>query len=160
MSAERLLGRLRTAQIAISMFAATVIVLSTTADVALRYGFGRPIHGAYDIVECMLVLLVFHGLSAVFLDRGHIVIDLVDHLVGSRLRRGLLGLGDVAGVLALLLMAWAMVEPAVQAWDYGDRKLELGLPVWVVWVFAGTGMAGAIVCAVGVALLGDRRPTP
>lgn len=139
------------------MTAAAIIILSTVADVILRYGIGRPIHGAYDIVECMLVLFVFHGLAAVFLDRAHIVIDLVDHLVGRRAQRGLLRFGDIAAVLALMLILWAMIEPAVQAYDYGDRKLELGLKVWIVWMFALTGVAGAIVCAVGVAVFGTRR---
>jgi TRAP-type C4-dicarboxylate transport system permease small subunit len=154
------LRQLRTLQTAISMIAATIIILSTVSDVVLRYGFGRPIHGAYDVVECLLVLFVFHGLTAVFVDRAHIVIDLVDHLVGRKTQRALVGFGDLAGLIALLLMAWAMIEPALQAYDYGDRKLELGLPVWVVWVFAGTGMAGAILSAIGVLILGERRPAP
>ncbi len=143
------------------MLAAAIIILCTVSDVVLRYAFGRPIHGAYVVVECLLVLFVFHGLAAVFVDRAHIVIDLVDHLVGRRTQRALVRFGDLASVAALLLIAWAMVEPAVQAFDYGDRKLELGLPVWVVWGFAFTGSAGAIVCAVGVTILGERpHPHP
>ena len=45
-----------------------------------------------------------------------------------------------------------MLSPAWQAFDYGDRKLELGLPVYVIWLFALAGMAGTIVCAVGALL--------
>ena len=151
------LARVRAVQTLISMSAAAIIILSTTADVVLRYGFGRPIHGAYDIVECMLVLLVFHGLAAVFIDRSHIVIDLIDHMVGRRLQAGLVRFGDLVALAALILMLWAMVEPAMQAYAYHDRKLELGLPVWVVWAFATTGIAGAIICAAGMAWLGQQR---
>ena len=144
------LRALRMAQSTISMIAIAIIIVTTVADVALRYSVGRPIRGSYDAVECLMVLFVFHGLAAVFIDRAHIVIDLVDHLVTRRMQRGLVMFGDVAGVLALGLMAWAMVDPAMQAYAYGDRKLELGIKLWVVWVFALSGIAGAILCAIGV----------
>src|SRR5277367_3127251 len=96
---SRIVRAMATVQAWLAMAAAAVIVLSTTADVVLRYGFGKPIHGAYDIVECMLVLFVFHGLSVVFLERGNITIDLVDHLVGARPRRVLVRVADLVAVL-------------------------------------------------------------
>lgn len=146
----------RRAQMMLAVIAASIIVVSTVADVVLRYGFGHPIHGAYDIVECLLVVFVFNGLSLVFLDRAHIVIDLVDHLSGPRTRRSLVRFGDLAAVAALVLMLWAMIEPARQAFDYGDRKLELGLQVWVIWVFAIGGTIGALICAAFMAYTGDK----
>jgi TRAP-type C4-dicarboxylate transport system permease small subunit len=135
----RVVARIQTR---IAMVAAAIIILTTTADVILRYGFGRPIHGAYDMVECMLVLFVFHGIAGVFLDRANITIDLVDHMVGLRSRWRLIRLADVVSIAMLLLVTWAMISPAVQAYDYGDRKLELGLKLWVVWLFALSGIAG------------------
>jgi len=134
-----------------------MIVASTVADVVLRYGFGHPIHGAYDIVECLLVVFVFNGLSLVFLDRAHIVIDLVDHLSGRATKRRLVRFGDIAAVAALLLILWAMIDPALQAYDYGDRKLELGIKIWIVWAAAFAGTIGAILCAVFMAWAGEDR---
>ncbi|WP_406858023.1 TRAP transporter small permease [Alsobacter sp. KACC 23698] len=148
----RVIAAVAQAQTWLAMAAAGVIVVSTTADVVLRYGLGKPIHGAYDVVECMLALFVFHGLSAVFLTRSNITIDLVDHFVGPVARRALVRFGDLVQVLALALIAWAMISPAIQAYDYGDRKLELGLPLWVVWVFVFTGIAGTILSAIGALL--------
>ena len=141
----------------LAIIAASVIVLSTVSDVVLRYGFGRPIHGAYDIVECLLVVFVFNGLSLVFLDRAHIVIDLVDHFSSARTRRALIRFGDLAALVALILILWAMFQPALQAFDYGDRKLELGVKIWVIWVFAIGGTLGAIICAGFMAYVGDNR---
>ncbi len=148
---------IRAVQTVLAVLAVLIIVVSTVADIVLRYGFGRPIHGAYEIVETMLVVFVFNGMSLVFLDRGHIVIDLVDHLVGGRARRGLLAFGDLASIAALLLMLWAMFDPAMQAFEYGDRKLELGLKVWVIWAFAIGGTIGGAVCAMAAAWVGQRR---
>lgn len=137
--------------------AALVIVVSTVADVGLRYGFGRPIHGAYDVVETLMVVFVFSGLTSVFLGCGHIVIDVVDHLTGPMTRRVLTRFGDVAGVVALGLMLFAMIEPAMQAYGYGDRKLELGLKLWVIWA-AAIGFGGcALLAAMWMAWRGGRR---
>jgi TRAP-type transport system small permease protein len=156
-TASRLVRAVARIQTRIAMAAAAVIILTTTADVVLRYGFGHPIHGAYDMVECMLVLFVFHGTASVFLDRANITIDLVDHLVGLRTRLRLVRLADLVSIVMLALVSWAMISPALQAYDYGDRKLELGLPLWVVWLFALSGIAGTILCAIGCALkAGDK----
>jgi TRAP-type C4-dicarboxylate transport system permease small subunit len=145
-------------QTRIAMAAAAVIILTTTADVILRYGFGRPIHGAYDMVECMLVLFVFHGIASVFFDRANITIDLVDHAVGLDTRLRLVRLADLVSIVMLALMSCAMITPALQAYDYGDRKLELGWPLWVVWLFALSGIAGTIFCAIGRAIAGSDKP--
>ena len=153
----RTLARIQTG---IAMLAATIIIVTTTADVILRYGFGRPIHGAYDMVECMLVLFVFHGIASVFFDRANITIDLVDHLVGLRAKLRLVRLADMVCIAMLALMIWAMIAPALQAYDYGDRKLELGLKLWVVWLFALSGMAGTFACAVGRAFAGGKAAAP
>jgi hypothetical protein len=51
-------------------------------------------------------------------------------------------LADLVSIVMLLLVTWAMISPALQAYDYGDRKLELGLKLWVVWLFALSGIAG------------------
>jgi TRAP-type C4-dicarboxylate transport system permease small subunit len=151
----RLVRAVARIQTRVAMVAAAVIILTTTADVILRYGFGRPIHGAYDMVECMLVLFVFHGIASVFFDRANITIDLVDHVVGLGARLRLVHLADLVSIVMLGLMSWAMLSPALQAYDYGDRKLELGLPLWVVWLFALSGMAGTVICAIGRAIAGS-----
>lgn len=40
-----------------------------------------------------------------------------------------------------------MCQPAMQAFQYGDRKLELGMPLYVLWGFALAGLFGTVVCA-------------
>jgi hypothetical protein len=32
----------------------------------------------------------------------------------------------------------------MDAWNYGDRSLELGMPVWVLWAIAFCGMLGVL----------------
>jgi len=47
------------------------------------------------------------------------------------------------------MMIWAMIEPASQAFEYGDKKLELGLKLWILWTLAIAGLAGTVFCALG-----------
>lgn len=148
--------RLKNAQVRLAMIALVIMMCSTCIDVVLRFLFNRPIQGAYDIVEACLVVFVFHGMSASFLARKNIVIDIVDSIVSRRTERILVRLSDVISIALLVLISVAMISPAVQAYDYGDRKLELGLQIWVLWVFAIAGLIGTLLCAIGPLF----RPVP
>jgi TRAP-type transport system small permease protein len=142
-------ARLKSVQVRLAMIALVIMMGSTCVDVALRFLFNRPIRGAYDIVEACLVVFVFHGMSASFFARKNIVIDIIDSLVSPRLESALVRLSDVVSVALLMLVTAAMISPALQAYDYGDRKLELGLQLWVLWIFAIVGMIGTLLSALG-----------
>ncbi len=150
----RVVQRVAAVQLGAAMLALTVMGSVTVADVVLKYLFSRPIAGAYDLVESLLPVVVFNGLPATLLRRQNIAIDLVDHPAGPRGTRLLIAVADLVMVAMLGLIAWAMVAPALQALEYGDRKLELGLPVWVVWAGALVGMAGSMLAALAAAAAG------
>lgn len=144
--------QLQAAQVRLAALALIVMMMATVADVTLRYALNRPIPGTYDLVESMLVVFVFNGMAAAFLQRQNIVIDVIDHFVGERGVMLLVRLTDLVSLLMLGIFTWAMVGPALQAYEYGDRKLELALPLYILWIVALAGMAGSILCAVGVML--------
>lgn len=138
---------LRALQLRIAWVALVVMMMAIVVDVALRFLFNHPISGAYDLVEICLATFVFHGVPACFFARKHIVIDLIDHWIPESVILLLTRLSDVITVALLGLMIWAMTQPALQAYEYGDRKLELGTPLWIVWVVAILGLAGALISA-------------
>jgi TRAP-type C4-dicarboxylate transport system permease small subunit len=148
----RALMRLQQVQLWIASLALVAMMLTTCTDVTLRYLFNRPVGGAYDFVEAMLVIFVFNGLSAVFLSRGNIVIDVLDARFGPRVKGFLIRLFDLISVVMLITMGWAMVRQGLQAYDYGDRKLELDIPVWILWAAGLVGMAGTVLCAASLLL--------
>jgi TRAP-type C4-dicarboxylate transport system permease small subunit len=151
--AYRLLDRLRLAQLWLAALALVVLMCVTITDVFMRYLFNSPVRGSYDLVEFMLVIFVFNGISSSFLQRRNIVIDLIDSFASPRLVAVLTRIADALALVMLALLAYAMMRPALQAYAYGDRKLELQLPIAVMWVFALAGMAGSILCALGRLLL-------
>lgn len=140
---------LKEAQLRLAMLALGVMMMVVVVDVFMRYVFGAPVRGAYDVVEASLVVFVFHGLSACFLARQNIVIDLIDNVAPAAVTRALVRVADVVTIGLLGLMIWAMVNPATQAFEYGDKKLELGLPLWILWTIAIAGLACTMVCALG-----------
>ena len=53
-----------------------LMMLHITVDVVLRYFFNRPIKGSYEVVEFMLVLLVYLGLAYTQTKKGHVSVTL------------------------------------------------------------------------------------
>jgi TRAP-type C4-dicarboxylate transport system permease small subunit len=149
---------LRTSQLWFSAVALIIMMCVTVADVFLRYVFNSPIRSSYDLVEATLVAFVFHGMSSAFLYRRNIVIDLIDSFAGPRFIAFLIRVSDVLAVIALVLLFYAMIKPAMQAYAYGDVKQELGLPLYILWVIALAGMAGTIACAIGRIFLNLVEP--
>jgi TRAP-type C4-dicarboxylate transport system permease small subunit len=147
--AYMLLQRLRVAQLRLASLALIVMMTVTLCDVFLRYLFNSPIPGSYDMVEVMLAVFVFHGMSTGFLQRRNIVIDLIDSFASRTIVHVLIRISDLLTILTLGLFAYAMLKPAMQAYAYNDLKLELQIPIWWMWAVALLGMAGAILCACG-----------
>ena len=143
---------IKDAQLRLAMLAVSFMMLTIVTDVLLRYLFNHPIRGAYDFVESMLVVVVFNSFSARFLSRQNIVIDLIDTIASPGLRTVLIRVADVVTIVLLGIIIWAMVNPAMQAFDYGDKKLELGLPLYVLWAIALLSMVGTFICAIGALL--------
>ncbi len=150
--AYSLFDRLRIAQLRLASVALIIMMMVTLADVFLRYLFNSPIRGAYELVELMLVVFVFHGMSTAFLQRRNIVIDLIDTVAPRFLVVALTRLSDVLTVVVIAMFAYAMITPAMQSYSYGEIKMDLHIPIWWEWAVALIGIVGAILCAIGALL--------
>jgi len=139
---------LQAAQLRLAAVALVTMMTATVLDVFFRYVFNKPLRISYDLVESMLVIYVFHGISSVFLARRNIVIDVIDSMISTRILHLLAAIADIVSVMCLVLLLWGMSQPAMQAYQYGDRKLELGLPLYVLWGFALAGLLGTLACAI------------
>ncbi|MDP2780605.1 TRAP transporter small permease [Devosia sp.] len=146
----RLLDVLFAIELAIAMLALFAMMLVVVADVFMRYVFNAPIRGSYDMVGILLVIMVSFGFARVIADRAEIVIDLVDSFVPASVARGLSVIAGIGGGVVLGFIFWAMIGPAKSAYAYGDRSLELNLPVWTIWVMALLGLSGAMLASLRV----------
>lgn len=142
-----LADRVQRSQLWVAEAALVILMLVTVLDVFMRYLFNRPIRASLETVEVMLLVFVFNGMAAAFFGRRHIVIDLLDGVFGARITGMLIRIADVLSVLCLGLLAWAMLLPATQAYQYGDVKMELPIAIYVLWIVALASLAGTIFCA-------------
>lgn len=152
------ISAIATASSAVAAIALMIMVLALVADVAMANLFKRPISGTFDLVESTLVVLVFMGFPATFLRSGHIAVDVVDHFVSPAAIARLKQLAAVVSLLFLLFFAWQMVSPALDAFKFGERKQELGLPLWVLWIPMILGIVLSAVALVAVVFAAVKPP--
>ena len=131
----------------IATLALVAMMLTSVADVAMATLFKRPITGTYDIVETTLVFAVFLGIPATFLHNGNIVVDVVDFVASAATIKRLKVLAAVTSFAFLVLLVWNMLPQAQDAYRFGDKKPELGLPLYVLWVpmLVGTSLSALAV---------------
>lgn len=147
--------------VALSSFIATLalvaMMLTSVADVSMAMLFKHPITGTYDIVETTLVFAVFLGIPATFLNHGNIVVDVVDFFVSEATIRRLKIIAAIFSFIFLVLLAWNMWPQAQDAFRFGDKKPELGLPLYVLWI---PMLIGTCLSALAVVVAAFRKSNP
>jgi TRAP-type C4-dicarboxylate transport system permease small subunit len=128
------------AGILLSMMALTVV------DVVARYVFSRPVRGAFEVTELMLLVLIFAGLPLVSFSDEHAVMDFIDRILGSRGQRWLERLVQAACAAFMFLLAWLVWRKADRIWAYRDTTdvLRIVYGPFVYFMAITLGLAGLI----------------
>jgi TRAP-type C4-dicarboxylate transport system permease small subunit len=131
-------------------FAASVILFSlmivTFIDVIGRYGFNRPLRGAFEGTELMLLVLIFAGLPLVSHADEHVTMDFIDHMVGPRARAVIGVISQFVCAVALLGLSWLIWVKAGKIAAYGDTTdvLKILLAPFVYFMAAMIALSGLI----------------
>lgn len=157
---RRVLKSIFEVQLKLSMLALMAMMMIIVADVFMRYAFNAPIPGTYDLVGILLAIMVFFGLAKVISERAEITIDIVDSLLPQAVVRMLKLIASLTALGILIFIFWSMIGPMISAHRYGDRSLELNLPVWLTWVLSLVGLTGAVLAAFMIAFSSDEPATP
>ena len=122
------------------------MMLVTVVDVVARYVFRRPVRGAFEVTELMLVVLIFAGLPLVSLADEHAVMDFVDRVLGPRGRARLVRVVHLVSAAFMGLMAWLMWGKAERIWAYRDATdvLRILYGPFVYFMVAALGLAALI----------------
>lgn len=105
------------------------LMILTTADVIGRYIFNRPLRGAFEITELLLLTLIFAGLPLASRADEHVTLDFIDMTLGPGGRRALRRLVDALCGLIILGLAWRVWIKAGKIAGYGDTTEVLRVPV-------------------------------
>ena len=122
------------------------MMLLTFVDVVARYVFNRPLSGAFEVTELMLVVLIFAGLPLVSYAGEHALMDFVDRLLGARPQRLLERLVQAACAAVMFLLAWLVWLKADRIWGYRDATdvLRIVYGPFVYFMAVMIGLAGLI----------------
>lgn len=107
------------------------MMLLTTGDVVLRYGFNRPIQDSFELSQFMLVAIVFLGIPYLQSIRGHVSIEFATARLSPNTREILKIFGHVIGLFAFAIVTWRSGYYAWQAWETNDYTMGImQYPLW------------------------------
>jgi len=122
------------------------MMLLTFVDVVARYLFNRPLRGAFEVTELMLLVLIFAGLPLVSFADEHAVMDFIDRLLGLRGIQGLRRAVQALDAAFMFLLCWLVWLKADRIWAYRDATdvLRILYGPFVYFMAVTLALAGVI----------------
>ncbi|HEV8676758.1 MAG TPA: TRAP transporter small permease [Methylomirabilota bacterium] len=122
------------------------MMLLTVVDVVARYVFSRPLRGAFEVTELMLVVLIFAGLPLVSYADEHALMDFIDRLLGGGAQLRLQRAVHVVCAAVMFGLAWLVWLKADRIWAYRDATdvLRIVYGPFVYFMAVMIGLAGVI----------------
>jgi TRAP-type transport system small permease protein len=122
------------------------MMLLTFVDVVARYIFSRPLRGAFEVTELMLLVLIFAGLPLVSFTDEHAVMDFVDRVLRPRGLALVQRLVQAVSAAFMFLLAWLTWLKADRIWAYRDSTdvLRIVYGPFVYFMAVTLGLAGVI----------------
>jgi TRAP-type C4-dicarboxylate transport system permease small subunit len=114
-------GRLVEVLLGVAASVLLLLLMSLTfVDVVARYVFSRPLAGAFEMTELLLLVLIFAGLPLVTYADEHAVMDFIDRPLGPRGTLMLQRLVQLLCAGTMGLLAWLVWLKADRIWAYRD----------------------------------------
>ena len=131
------------------------MMLLTVVDVVARYVFSRPLRGAFEITELMLLVLIFAGLPLVSFADEHAVMDFIDRLLGPRGQGWLERAVQLVNAGFMFLLTWLVWRKADRIWAYGDATDVLRIVYGPFVYFMAVTLA--LACVIHLYKVVERR---
>ena len=105
------------------------MMVLTFADVVARYLLNRPIRGAFEVTELLLLVLIFAGLPLVSHADEHVTMDFIDRVLPDGARRALIRAVHAFCAAIMFFLVWQVWIKAGKISAYGDTTDVLGILV-------------------------------
>jgi len=134
------------------------MMLLTFVDVVARYVFSRPVRGAFEVTELMLVVLIFAGLPLVSHADEHVTMDFIDRMLPERAVGILIRVVHALVAAVFFFLTWQVLIKAARIAGYGDTTDVLRITVGpFVYFMAAMIFLTAVVHVFKVFVPGARR---
>lgn len=117
------------------LFAACIIL--SVYEVVMRYAFASPTAWSFEIIMALCASGWILSTGYVTQQRRHISITMLEMLVSPRTWRRLELVASIVSVLALIGLAWATYEPAMNTLSHMERSgsaFNPPLPTYLKWL--------------------------
>jgi TRAP-type C4-dicarboxylate transport system permease small subunit len=117
----------------------------TFVDVVARYVFNRPLRGAFEVTELLLVVLIFGGLPLVSHADEHVTMDFIDKLLGRWRDLWQRAIQAVSAAI-MFLLTWLVWLKADRIQAYGDATdvLRIAYGPFVYFMAVMIALSGMI----------------
>lgn len=124
------MGRIN--QISVSLAGLSLLLMAVIGALdVIGSGFGKPVVGAYELIETLMVVTIFMSVAAAQQKGAHINVELVKHMLGARAQAALALLGILVSGGLFLLVAYYGWFATLKSFASGEiRQGQLGFPVW------------------------------
>lgn len=124
----------------LSMVLCFLLMLYIVLDVILRY-FDRPLLGTPEMVELIMVVIVFSGIAYTDVQRGHIAVDVVVERFGKRTQAIIDCVVYAISLLYIVIVVWQSFLQVFISMGNNEALWEFSTPLWPVRAFIPLGCA-------------------
>lgn len=154
--ARAVLPRILSVLEALSAILLFLMMALTFVDVIGRYVFTAPIFGAAEMIQFLLAMTIFGGLSLINASDSHITVEVFEPWFKKRIPRLQPILVQSFSVMVMGIIAWQLTRFAIEAHEIGSFTVVLEWPLVVVaGTVAGLSVISLIAQILGLILAGD-----
>ena len=122
------------------------LMLVTFVDVVARYLFNRPIRGAFEVTELLLLVLIFAGLPLVSHADEHVTMDFIDRMLPAAAVPVLIRAVHAVVAAVFFFLMWQVIIKAGRISAYGDTTdvLRIAIGPFVYFMALMIALSGLI----------------
>ena len=136
---------------ALSFLGYILIILLTVTDVVLRKLANKPVTGAYELTQYLLLVAVFASFAYCQMLRGHIQVTMILQILPKRVVFILYTLTGLLTTGTMVFVGYAASQQAIYAMSKGYVSDVLKFPTYpFIWIECICMMIFALTCLVDV----------
>jgi TRAP-type C4-dicarboxylate transport system permease small subunit len=122
------------------------LMLLTFADVVARYLLNRPIRGAFEVTELLLLVLIFAGLPLVSHADEHVTMDFIDRMLPPGALAPFVRAVHALVAAMFFFLTWQVIIKAGRISAYGDTTdvLRIAVGPFVYFMAAMIFLSGLV----------------
>ena len=106
-----------------------IMMFLVAADVTLRYAFNLPIRGSVELVELMMIVVVFLAVAYTASQKGHVSIELVVSRFPQRVQAVLDVFTSILSLGFIVLIIWRSMARGYTMWVDDHVTIVLAIPI-------------------------------